>query len=254
VAKNPAVDPPPNPDPPSPPPVAVSVPSVDPPPPPPESPLVVAVRGAVENRPDETLKALEAFDPAAQKLLLELIPAVVQTSQFDPVKTSRTEVGVLVGQLDGLATALAPYAPLQIDKAELCRHVDGYGLFDPYATGQPLLPGSIAYLYLELRNVSCQEVAGPDGTRFRSQLRIKYRILSAADEPVDIEYKGALLPFIEVTSPRVFRSPVRGYYEAPRLPLPRKPGAYRLEITVTDTTSGRAGDRRTSLSKPFRVQ
>ncbi|MFO0848346.1 MAG: hypothetical protein U0871_07300 [Gemmataceae bacterium] len=256
VAKHPTATPQPAPEPPSAdpaPPTLAHVPSVDPPPPPPDSPLVVAVRGAVENRPEETLEALKAFDPAAQKLLLELIPALLQTSRFDPARSSPHEVGMLVGQFDGLAAALAPRASLLIEKAVLCQQVKGYGLYDPYPEGQPLLSGSTAYLYLELRNVPIQEVAGPDGPRFQCRLGVRYRILNAAGEPVSIESNGSLLPDITITTPRVFRSQVRGYYDVLYVPLPRKPGAYRLEVVVSDNTPGRTGGQVTA-HRTFRVQ
>lgn len=257
VAKHPTATPQPAPEPPAAdpaPPTLVHIPSVDPPPPPPDSPLVVAVRGAVENRPEETLEALKAFDPAAQKLLLELIPALLQTSRFDPARSSSHDVGVLVGQLDGVASTLAPKAPLLIEKAVLCRSVTQFGQYDPYPSGIPLHPGSTPYLYLELRNVPCQQADGPDGPRYLTRLSLRLRIVAANGSRVPIEHMGTQLPEYSFPIPRDFRSPVRGYSDMFTVPMPRQPGGYTLEVEVKDTTPGAAGDRKAHASILFRVQ
>ncbi len=249
--KTPIEDPPP--DPPGKlPPVEVGevVPNLTPDPP---SPLVFAFRAFHDNRPDEAVKHLEAFDSTNQELLLQLIPAVVQASKAKLEKGNADEATALARQFEAAAATILKRTGFGVRKAVVCLAVDRFGMYTPVADPNGLRKGSLYSVYVELENVPCLPDVRSDGVEgFRTLLECEMRVTDEFGQTLEIQdvKTKALGPKSTTSKSEFTRSPVRDYFLAAVLQTPARPGAYTVTFEVRDPRTGR------SVSKPipFRVQ
>ena len=146
----------PAPEPPSaPPPTPATSPT---PPTPADSPLLMAVRAFQANRPNEAVEHLKAYDPATQKILLSLMPAIVRLTEGKLQQMKPEEMDLILDQRQGDADAPAG-ASLQASNVRLCREVHTFAHVEGYAPTHVFRPGDVVHLYMELANYTCV----PDG-------------------------------------------------------------------------------------------
>jgi hypothetical protein len=243
-------DPPPLPEPP-PVRVAEKTPPTDPEPVP---PLALAFRAFQENKPEQAIEHLKGFDPPNQEVLLQLIPAVVQASRANLSRPDAEEAAAVARQFEAAAGAVLRRSGFGIRKAIVCMKVDGYGVYTPTRDPtEPLLPGKLYSVYIELENVPCLPDIRKDGLAgYLTRLEVEMQVADEAGRAVEIvDVKGKTLGPKSVSSKNHFtRSPLRDYHLEARFETPTRPGAYTVTFEVRDPRTGR------SVSKPipFRVQ
>lgn len=219
--------------------------------PPPDPPLVAAVRAFLDNRHDEAVEHLKALDKPNQELMLQLIPAVVRASQINLAKAGPTELGMLAGQLESPAAALAARGPLGLDKACFCRSVSNFGRYSPLSEGYAFRPGAVAELYVEVRNVPSEPSSAPGEEGFVTKLHCTLQVRDGTGTVVELlDRNGKPVPALHVPKRDVTRSPIRDYFLLFRFPVPTKPGSYAVTVEVADPATGRAVSR----TMPLRVQ
>jgi hypothetical protein len=219
---------------------------------PPDPPLVAAIRAYLDNRPDEAVKHLKGLDKTNQELMLQLIPALVRASQVDLSRATPHEIGVLAGQLDAPAAALATRGPLFVEKACFCRWVKNFGRYDPLPDRHAFPPGALAELYLEVKNVPSEPTSSPpEGDGYVTRLACTLQLRDAAGGVVELtDQSRKAVPALAETKRDFTRSPIRDYFLLFRFPVPGKPGEYKVVVEVRDPATGRA----VSKTMPFRVQ
>lgn len=202
---------------------------------PPDSPVVTAVRHLDAGRPADAEAA--GLPPG----VLPLLASGVQAARA----VGPNGVGEVVRQLDAAATGLAAQAPLEVTRAVLCKHVEGFARFDPLPE-RPVLPagkGPTVWVYLELRNV----VAQPDGDRFVVRLVRSLVVRDAAGNVVD--------QHAEPADPLVLRGPRRDNFAAVWFLAPKKPGDYTVTMRVQEPSGGGRGvAREASTALRFTVK
>lgn len=217
--------------------------------PPPDPPLVAAVRAYLDNRPDVAVAHLKALDKPNQELMLQLIPAIVRASAVDLSRATPHEIGVLAGQLEAPAAALAARAPLFVEKACFCRWVKNFGRYDPLPAGHAFPPGALAELYIEVKNVPSEPTSSPgEGDGFVTRLACTLQIRDAAGGIVELtDATRKPVPALAETKRDFTRTPIRDYFLLFRFPVPPKSGDYKAVVEVRDPATGRAVSRTLTL-------
>jgi len=227
----------------------VAVPAIEPPPAPKElpplasappanavkrEPLADALQCILENKHDEALRCLSAYDAETQEVFLGLLPTLSILSKKKLTELSVAAVSVLHEQLYSLIGTLRPRTPLAIAKVCYCEWVKGYGNYKPlpegYAFAAPAAnrPGEMVQLYVELRNFVNTSRHGAFETRFSSSVEI-------------CDGRGELVwsyRFEDEKQPIRSRTPLNDWYNNYSFYVPKSlpPGVYRLTIQVTDET------------------
>jgi hypothetical protein len=231
------------------PPIAIPQPTVEP-------PLLAAVRAHLDNHPEQAIEHLKALDKPNQDLMLQLIPALVRASRMNLQQASPLEVGVLLSQLERPIAALSARAPLSVEKACFCRSVNNYGRYDPWPDQHTFAPGSLAGLYVEVRNVPSVPISTPtDGPGFVTELVCTLQVRDKAGTPiplvvVDPSKKRKLVPMLYTTKRDFTRSAIRDYFVVFWFPVPSRPDGYTVSFEVRDPD----GHRTVKRIMPFRVQ
>ncbi len=197
-------------------------------------PLADALQYILDNRHDEALRCLQAYDPQTQELFLGLLPALSILSKKKLTELSAAEVSVLHEQLHSLLGTLRPRTPLAIGKVCYCERVKGYGNYKPLPEGHAFAapfgnrPGELVQLYVELRNFANAARHGAFETRFSSSVEI----CDSRGEPV-WSYR-----FEDEKQPIRSRTQLNDWYNNYSFHVPRSlpPGVYRLTIQVADET------------------
>ena len=194
-----------------------------------ESALLNAVRAFQENRPDEAVACLKAYDPATQQVLLSLLPALGRLGEGKLQELKPEEMDVLLEQLTKVPTILRPRASLQANTVRLCREVHNFAHVEPFPDRHEFRGGDIVYLYMELANFSCV----PDQTG-------GYTITLASN----IELRDSTGTVVWKADPKdvpdKVSSPPQDYYRNFRLSIPNvQSGTYTLAIKTTDRPTGR---------------
>ena len=241
--------------PPADPPPTVSVPPGELPPIDLDPPLVLVFRAFHDNQPEKAIEHLKAFDKPNQELLLQLIPAVVQSSKANLTKADSEEAVAVARQFEAAAAVILKRTGFGIRKALVCLAVDGFGVYTlPKDPNAPLRRGAPYSVYIELDNVPClADVRPEDGAKgFLTRLECEMRVTDEAGQTVEIMDVNTktLGPKSTAAKSEFTRSPVRDYYLKAVLQTPTRPGAYTVTFEVRDPRTGR------SVSKPipFRVQ
>lgn len=216
-----------------------------------KEPLVEALRCILENRPNDALQILEAYDRTTQDFFMRLLPAIAVVEKKKGLNQLRTEeVAVLHEQVHGLLWVLRPRTEFVIGKMCFCERVTGYGQYQPVPKDHVFLassdgrPGELVQVYLELKNF-CNEYRAPyHETRFAISAEIfDQKGKSWWRDPDKGERKQPVHshePLHDYCSRYTFHVP----------PLP--PGTYLLTVRVADETQP---DRRREAHKSleFRV-
>ncbi len=220
-----------------PPPTKVAVPE-----PPPDAPLVAAVKAYLDNRPEAAADHLKALDRPNQELLAQLLPPVVALSRVNLTRAGPVDYGVLAAQLETPLKALAAKATLGIPKAVFCSSPTGFGQYRPLPDGHVYRRGTLAEVYVEVRNVPSVSTHHPDfGDGYVTQLNSSLRLRDAAGNVVELTDEGRRpVPVLQSVQRDFSRSPVRDYSRAFRFAVPQRPGRYTLTVEFLDPETGRA--------------
>jgi hypothetical protein len=222
-------------------------------PPVPEAPLLAAVRAYVENRPEEAIRHLQGLDRANQDYVLAMLPLLVRGSQMNLAAGNPNDTAVMVDQLQAVAAGMEGKAALRVDKVAFCRKATGFGRYEPWPEAQPYRPNDLAVLYVELRHITSESGAGPNGEGFVSRAVVSLEVrdsggrLIEQTDPTDWRRRVLVARFEHTDHTR---SPLRDYSRTYRISVPTQPGVYTVTVEVKDP----AGNR-TARSQPceFRV-
>ena len=202
-----------------------------------DSPILRAVRAFQDNKPDEAVECLKAYDPATQQILLSLLPALSRLGDGKLQQMKPEEMDILLEQLTKVPNMLRPRASLQSNNVRLCREVHNFAHVEPFPDRHIFRPDDIVYLYMELANFSCvPDPAGGYTVTLASSLELKdgsgtvvWRV-----QPKDVPDKVS--------------SPPQDYYRNFRLSIPNvSAGTYTLAIKTTDRPTGRSVEKSVDL-------
>ncbi len=150
---------------------------------------------------------------------------------------ARSEAGAdepAAGATDAVAAEAAEPA-LGVTDLQLCRHVDGFGSYEP-AGPDDLKAGRAVMLYWEVEGLRTEH----DGDWYRTRFAVEAAILPAegtGDAPIWHESLGQ--------DEDVCRRPRRDYFINCEIALPERlaPGPYRLRLTLRDRIAGTHTER-----------
>jgi hypothetical protein len=209
-----------------------------------DAPLVAAVKAYLDNKPESAAEHLKLLDRPNQELMQQLVPPVVALSRTNLGRAGPLEIGLLVGQIETPLKALSSKA-LTVSKAVFCSELGGYGQYTPLADGHVFRPGTVAEVYLELRNVPTVPVRLPDGSDgYLTHLNWSLRLRDAAGTVVPLtDGDRRQVAVLEAAHKQYSRSPVRDYAKTFRVLVPRTPGRYTLTVEFADPESSRGVTR-----------
>ena len=210
---------------------------------PPDAPLVAAVKAHLDNRPEVAADHLKALDRPNQDLLAQLLPtAVALATKVSLSRAGPVDYGVLASQLETPFKALAAKATLGIPKAVFCSSPSGFGQYRPLPDGHVYRRGSLAEVYVEVRNVPSIFAHHPEfGDGFTTTLNAALRLRDAAGNVVELTDEGRRpVPVLQSVQRDFSRSPVRDYAKAFRFAVPKRDGRYTLTVEFLDPDTGRA--------------
>jgi hypothetical protein len=233
--------------------VRADTPSADPPKP--DSPLVAALRCALEKHPRKAQALLQQYDAHDRELLLALLSLTAGLGEGELAKLSPEEVEHTLDQLLGLTQHLRKRAPLSLGTVCFCERIENFGQFIPmpvryqFQAGEDGHAGERVQVYAEVRNFNSVLRNGQYETRL-------YTSLSIHDEKGREMVSRNLEPWPCIDrshSPRQDYFLNLQFHVFPRLP----PGLYTLWVTVKDGTPAGPGQpsgaRVAKRSLDFRV-
>ncbi len=196
-------------------------------------PLVEALRCVLDDRPQEALQHLQAYDPETQEICLQFLPTLTMFAKKRVDQFTSQDVAVLNDQLHGMLAKLRPRTELAIDAICFCEWVKGYGIYQPvprnysFQAESPDKPGDFVQLYVEIRSFACEPTKdeGFFETRLSSSIEIRK---PKGDKVWHHDFKDP---------PRRTRAQLHDYcnnycFSVP----PLEPGIYQLELQVVDET------------------
>jgi hypothetical protein len=122
------------------------------------APLVQAIQCMLDERHEEALKHLRAYDDATQQFFLRLLPPLTVLVKKRVEDLSPQEVAVLIDQIDALRLAFLHRSELVVSKMCYCKRVKNYGSYEAlpdnhaFLTGTQTRIGEQVQLYVELKN------------------------------------------------------------------------------------------------------
>jgi hypothetical protein len=219
-----------------------------------EEPLLAALRGLLEKRPDEAIDRLRRYDPLNQDMLLGLLALSVRLTQGSLDRASPQDVLNVLEQLNSLTVMLRPRAALAVERACFCRDITKFGDYIPlpedhqFQAGRDGRCGERVLVYIELQNfASC-----PQGPFHETRLDARLEVRDRSGRRVWLQDFPAERPDRSYTLRH-------DYFIALRFLVPADvpPGTYVLGIEVKDVTDRldrRALEHRVARrSLPFRV-
>lgn len=193
--------------------------------------LLGVVRCYLENRPDDAAPQFNRLDETSRQVLMTLVPLTVRASEGRLTEADPKEVGQYVDGLQFVLNQLRPKASLKMDRVCFCRMIRGFGKIEALEANPSFLPGEMADVYLELRNVASRPHRSERGdyrTHLRSRLEIRNRSGERLWGPQDFDKPDDTL------------TPQHDYYQHYRLQMPNlPPGCYTLHLEVRDVPTGR---------------
>jgi hypothetical protein len=194
-----------------------------------DSPLIRAVRAFQQNKPDEAVEHLKAYDAATQQLLLSLLPAMVRIGDGRLQQMKPEEADAILHQFTQVPGMLRPRASLQANNVRLCREVHNFAHVEPFADRHTFRPGDIVYLYMELANFT--PVPAPKGG---------YLVTLVSSLELRDSTGGLVWRADPKEVPDLVSTPPQDYYRNFRLCVPTvPPGVYMLTVKTTDRPTGR---------------
>ena len=225
---------------------------VSPPPLPPESPLVAALRCALQKHPQEAQRLLDKYDKTTRDRLMALMNVTAGIGEENVPKLSPAEMASTLEQLDKLIAELRQRAGLTLDRVCFCRRIDGFGQFEKlpevhqFQPGSEGRPGDRVHVYAELRNFGSR----PNDGMYETTLSSSLRIVDLHNKEVVVLNLGSCVDRCKSRRQDYFLNVQ--FHVPPKLPA----GIYTLHIVVEDQTLGVTGDRANRLatrSLSFRV-
>ncbi len=218
-----------------------------------ESPLICALRCALEKHPKKAQALLQRYDPRDRDLLLALLSLTAGLGEGELAKLSPDEIERTLDQLHLLTLHLRKRAPLALGTVCFCQRIENFGQFIPmpaqyeYQAGEGGRAGERGQVYAEVRNFNSVLHHGQYETRLVVMLAVHDE---KGQEVVMRKYQ----PCIDRSqTPRQDFFLNIPFYVWPELP----PGLYTLWVTVRDVTPvavGQPGSPRVARrSLDFRV-
>jgi hypothetical protein len=194
-----------------------------------ESPLILAVRAFQQNRPDEAVEYLKAYDATTQQVFLSIMPALVRLSDGKLQQMKAEEMDVVLDQINRVPGMLRPRASLLANNVRLCREVHNFAHVEPFPDRHVFHPGDIVYLYMELANFS--PMPSPKGG-FLITLVSSLELRDSAG--------GLVWRADPKEVPDHVLTPPQDYYRNFRLSIPTvPPGTYTLIVKSIDRPTNR---------------
>ena len=245
--------------PPPPTPIAVSRPFEPMPPPPvapaqfvaePKDPLIRAIELLQQNKFEEAVRQLQAYDPRTQEFLQRTLPILMRITDKKYDSLAPTEIAVLSDQLSSLQTMLRQRAELAISKVAFCEWIKGYAVYKPVSDRHEFFaansdrPGEMVQLYVEIKNFS--SIAAPNG--FEANLSASVEI---TDEKGQRKWSHR---FRSEELKLVSRTRLNDYYHSFSFYLDPclTPGLYHVTLTMVDETNPTA-PRSAKAAIPLRI-
>jgi hypothetical protein len=194
-----------------------------------DSPLIRAVRAFQQNKPEEAVEHLKAYDAATQQLLLSLLPAMVRIGDGRLQQMKPEEADALLHQFTQVPVMLRSRASLQANNVRLCREVHNFAHVEPFPDRHTFRPGDIVYLYMELANFT--PMPAPKGG---------YLVTLVSSLELRDSTGGLMWRADPKEVPDLVSTPPQDYYRNFRLCVPTvPPGVYMLTVKTTDRPTGR---------------
>ncbi len=193
--------------------------------------LVGVIRCYLEHRPDDAAPEFAHIDEPSRQVLMTLLPLTVRAAEGQLMESGPKEIAQYVNGLQFVLSQLRPRAALTMEKVCFCRMIRGFGKIEALGAKPSFLPGEMADVYLELRNVASRPHRTEQGD-YRTHLRSRLEIRNFAGERV----WGPQ----EFDKPDDTLTPQHDYYQHYRLQMPSLPaGNYTLLLEVRDVPTGR---------------
>jgi hypothetical protein len=214
------------------------------------APFVQALQAILDDRHQDALKHLQAYDPETQEFYLRILPALTILARKRIDQLSLPEVAVLNAQLESLLVTLRPRTELVIERMCYCEWFKAYGIYQPLPDSHAFVapsgdrPGEMVSLYVEVRNVA----SVPHDNYFETRLSSTIEIRDAKGQRV-----CPPLDFKDGEKPLRLRSRPHDHWNCYTFAVPPLPaGSYQLILHIADETG--AGSRRVAhKALEFRV-
>jgi hypothetical protein len=227
-------------------------PSMPPVPVQPESPLVAALRCALQKHPQEAQRLLDKYDKTDRDLLMALMKLTAGIGEKEILKLGAGEMASTLEQLGALTAHLRQRAGLTLDRVCFCRKIEGFGQFEALPSSHPFQPGSEGrpgdrvHVYAELSNFSSRLNDGQYETTLSSTLKF----VDMQNREVDTLDLGSCVDRCQSRRQDYFLNVQ--FHVPPKLPA----GVYTLHVVVEDQTPGVTRDKANHIatrSLSFRV-
>jgi hypothetical protein len=198
------------------------------------APFLLALQEILNDRHQEALRHLQAYDPETQEFYLRILPTLTILARKRVEELTAQEVAALTDQLQNLLATLRPRTELAIDRMCYCEWVKAYGIYQPLPEGHAFIapaddrPGEVVRLYAEVRNFASIARNGCYETRLASTIEIR----DANGRQVKVlEFKDGEKPLRSLTR-------LNDYYNTYTfLVPPLAPGTYHLILHIADETN-----------------
>jgi hypothetical protein len=197
------------------------------------APLVAALESILDDRHQDALGHLAAYDAETQEFYLRILPTLTIFAKKHLNELTSEEVAVLNDQLQSLLAKLRPKTELLIDRMCCCEWVKAFGIFQPLEETRAFVgptadrPGELVQLYVEVRNFASM----PRGGCFETRLASTIEIRDAKGEKVHaLDFKDGKDALKSLTR-------LNDYYNTYSFPVPNlPPGTYQLTLQIADET------------------
>jgi len=179
---------------------------------------------------DESVRPIPGLDLREQEYMRHQIQALYEATNPSGIPVRRKLWSTVMESQREATGHLAAISDLEVQSAEFCTSVDGYGLTKKFANYQ-FKPDQDALLYCELENVDAESV----NEGFETQLRGRYEIIDnngqrVADQVLPIESE-------------ICKNHRRDYFIVYRIYMPMQivPGTYQFRLTIEDMKAKKFG-------------
>lgn len=183
----------------------------------------------LDDNPQDALTPIPGLTDAEKEFWQNVFWAAISyfdnTSMPEPAERATQTIA----RLDNAIRNLQPLAQLSLEHLALCRHIRGFGVFEPFEKNE-FSPGQKVLLYVEVKNFTSRpSQLGRQRTLLKSTITIQQ------DSP-----DGKIMKLIHVAPTEdLCRSTRRDYFQNYDFAIPRSLplGRYSLTLTVTDLLS-----------------
>ena len=158
-----------------------------------------------------------------------MLPLLVRLSESPLSQADPRQLAADVDQLQGLLLTLRPHAALLVENLCFCQQVRRFGVYEKLGERPTFQAGELVEVYAEVRNVSCERFASKEGD-FRTHLTSRLEVRDANGH----FGKGGVFDKVDLC-----HTPQYDYFQHYRFRVPPTPGAYALQLEVTDVATGR---------------